>query len=96
MRSGTGGNSAAATSASLLQHLITSGSSIPEQSRKVLASFIQESTGGLALGPTPSQQEVSSISHAAPEAKSFESKTGGLVEMMEGLADRFRAKKKKS
>jgi len=92
MMSGTEGGAA---SASLIQHLSKQGA-LPEHARKVLAAFIETSTGGLSMGPTPSPQEVSSMGQDAPEAAAFESKSGGIVDMMMGLEDRFRAQKKKA
>merc|ERR1719420_2427985 len=56
---------------------------VPEKAKKIIVSFLQEDEPMSAL-----MQDAMSLV-AAPEAKAFESKSGGVIEMVTNLGEKF-------
>merc|ERR1719420_2308035 len=60
---------------------------VPEKAKKIIVSFLQEDEPLSAL-----MQDAMSLV-AAPEAKAFESKSGGVIEMVTNLGEKFNDEK---
>jgi len=89
MMSKTEGGASSASAASFLQQFVSNGALLDHE-RSVLAAFL--ATGSTMYGPTPAPN----LEVEAPEAAAFESKSGGLVDLMEGLQDRLQQQKKRT